>query len=90
MPLQDVSNILRPGGRFKILGVLKTFMEPYSCNLEILGVLKATFIPFPRIIGGAIAPPVPPALILAQPVKIDLNKKLNPKQKTIQAFNIDA
>ena len=24
------------------------------------------------------------------PVKIDLNKKLDPKQKTIQAFNIDA
>ena len=27
--------------------------------------------------------------ILANPVKIDLNKKLDPKQKTIQAFNID-
>ena len=27
---------------------------------------------------------------LSQPVIIDLNKKLNPKQKTIQAFNIDA
>ena len=26
----------------------------------------------------------------AHPVKIDLNKKLDPKQKTIQAFNIDA
>ena len=26
----------------------------------------------------------------AQPVKLDLNKKLDPKQKTIQAFNIDA
>ena len=25
-----------------------------------------------------------------QPVKIDLNKKLDPKQKTIQIFNIDA
>ena len=25
-----------------------------------------------------------------RPVKIDLNKKLDPKQKTIQAFNIDA
>ena len=25
----------------------------------------------------------------AHPVKIDLNKKLDPKQKTIQAFNID-
>ena len=25
----------------------------------------------------------------AQPVKIDLNKKLDPKQKTIQIFNID-
>ena len=25
-----------------------------------------------------------------QPVKLDLNKKLGPKQKTIQAFNIDA
>ena len=25
-----------------------------------------------------------------KPVKIDLNKKLDPKQKTIQAFNIDA
>ena len=27
---------------------------------------------------------------LPQPVKLNLNKKLNPKQKTIQAFNIDA
>ena len=27
--------------------------------------------------------------ILGHPVKIDLNKKLDPKQKTIQAFNID-
>lgn len=26
----------------------------------------------------------------SHPVKIDLNKKLDPKQKTIQAFNIDA
>ena len=26
----------------------------------------------------------------AHPVKLDLNKKLDPKQKTIQAFNIDA
>ena len=27
---------------------------------------------------------------LAHPVKIELNEKLDPKQKTIQAFNIDA
>lgn len=26
----------------------------------------------------------------SHPVKKDLNKKLDPKQKTIQAFNIDA
>ena len=26
----------------------------------------------------------------AQPVKLKLNEKLDPKQKTIQAFNIDA
>ena len=26
----------------------------------------------------------------SHPVKIDLNKMLDPKQKTIQAFNIDA
>ena len=25
-----------------------------------------------------------------QPVKLNLNEKLDPKQKTIQAFNIDA
>ena len=25
-----------------------------------------------------------------QPVKLDLNKKLDPKQKTIETFNIDA
>ena len=31
-----------------------------------------------------------PAGLLTHPVKIDLNKKLEPKQKTIQAFNIDA
>ena len=29
-------------------------------------------------------------LSLTQPVKIDLNKKLDPKQKTIQTFNINA
>ena len=27
---------------------------------------------------------------MSHPVKIDLNKKLDPKQKTIQNFNIDA
>ena len=27
---------------------------------------------------------------MTHPVKIDLSKKLNPKQKNIQAFNIDA
>ena len=27
---------------------------------------------------------------MPQPVKLDLNKKLNPKQKTIQAFSVDA
>ena len=27
---------------------------------------------------------------LSQPFKINLDKKLDPKQKTIQAFNIDA
>ena len=26
----------------------------------------------------------------SQPVKLELNKKLDPEQKTIQAFNIDA
>ena len=26
----------------------------------------------------------------SQPVKIDLNKKLDPKQKTIETFNFDA
>ena len=26
----------------------------------------------------------------SHPIKIDFNKKLDPKQKTIQAFNIDA
>ena len=27
---------------------------------------------------------------LSQTIKLDLDKKLDPKQKTIQAFNIDA
>ena len=27
--------------------------------------------------------------VAAQPDKLNLNKKLDPKQKTIQAFNID-
>ena len=27
---------------------------------------------------------------MSQPIKINLNKKLDPKQKTIQTFNIDA
>ena len=26
----------------------------------------------------------------SQPIKLNVNKKLDPKQKTIQAFNIDA
>ena len=29
-------------------------------------------------------------VVLTQPVKIDSNEKLDPKQKTIQTFNIDA
>ena len=29
-------------------------------------------------------------IMQAHPIKIDLDKKLDPKQKTIQAFNIDA
>ena len=29
-------------------------------------------------------------IVMAQSIKIDLDKKLDPKQKTIQAFNIDA
>ena len=29
-------------------------------------------------------------VVLTQPVKIDLNEKLDSKQKTIQTFNIDA
>ena len=29
-------------------------------------------------------------LIYPQPVKIDINEKFDPKQKTIQVFNIDA
>ena len=28
--------------------------------------------------------------LFSHPVKIDLNKKLDPKQKTIQAYDIDA
>ena len=67
-----------------------TFAARLSCSPETLGVLNVILYHISRNIGGAIAPPVPPALILAHPVKIDLNKKLNPKQKTIQAFNIDA
>ena len=27
---------------------------------------------------------------VSQPIKIDLNEKLDPKQQTIQTFNIDA
>ena len=27
---------------------------------------------------------------ITQPVKVDLNKKFDPKQKTIKTFNIDA
>ena len=30
------------------------------------------------------------SVILSQPVKLNLNKKFFPKQKTLQAFNIDA
>ena len=55
----------RPGGRCKILGVLMTLCGPFGTNLEILGVLNASFPPIFRNIGGAIAlpaPPVPPAL----------------------------
>ena len=50
----------RPVGSCKILGVLMTCVACYSCNLEILGVLNATFFHITRNIGGAIAPPAPP------------------------------
>ena len=42
-----------------------TLGSPFAINLEILGVLNASFSPNFRNIGGAIAPPapqVPPAL----------------------------
>ena len=35
----------------------------FGTNMEILGVLNASFPPIFRNIGGAIAPPVPPALL---------------------------
>ena len=39
------------------------FSPRQFCNLEILGVLNTTFSLISRNIGGAIAPPVPPALL---------------------------
>ena len=40
---------------------------------------------FPKITGEVLS-----EHFISQPVKIYLNKKLDPKQKTIQTFNIDA
>ena len=65
--MQICKIFFRPGRRCKILGVLMTLCSPFGTNLEILGVLNATFSPIFRNIGGAIAPPappVPPALLL--------------------------
>ena len=44
----------KPCGRFKILGVLMTFVVCYSGNLKILGILNATFFLILRNIEGAI------------------------------------
>ena len=33
-------------GSCKILGVPMTFVAHYSCNVEILGLLNATFLPY--------------------------------------------
>ena len=43
-----------------VLGVLMTFCAALRTNLEILGVLNATYSPIFKNIGGAIAPPAPP------------------------------
>ena len=42
---------VRPGGGCKILGVLMTLCGPSGANLEILGVLNASFPPIFRNIG---------------------------------------
>ena len=52
----------RPIGSYNILRVLMTFAARYSCNIEILGVLNATFFFIPKIIRGAIAPQLPTTL----------------------------
>ena len=74
----------RAGGRCKILGVLMTFCSALGTNLEIFGVLSAIFPPIFRNIGGAIAPPVPPALKIYFSPKMPLpilNAPWNPKDK---------
>ena len=40
--------------------MLMTLCGPFGTNLEILGVLNASFPPIFRNIGGATAPPTPP------------------------------
>ena len=47
---------------------------PYSLRVYLVVELKEAHI----------------KLHVAKPVKLDLNKKLDPKQKTIQTFNINA
>ena len=64
----------RPGGSCKLLGVLMTFTERYSCNPETLGVLNTTFFLVSRNIGGAIAPPLPLDLLLSILILAPLHK----------------
>ena len=47
----EIIYLHRPVGRGKILGVLMAFAVSYSYNLEILGVLNATFSLFEEILG---------------------------------------
>ena len=62
-----------------------TFGACYSCNLVILGVLKATFFLTSRNIWEAVAPPLPTGLKIMERAP---NLKLKYSQKALKIENV--
>ena len=65
-----------------------TFVTSYSCNLEILRVLNATFFHISKNIVGAIELPLPTALIIIQSALVTTVHALSPIKGPIESnFN---
>ena len=70
------------------------FLKIFHCTVKYV-LLKdflvcSLHIQITRLIVGNMTHLSIQNVYMSQPFKIDLNKKLDPKQKTIQVFNIDA